>query len=550
MDSILNSAIQFRRLMDEIPDKIPPIGYSESHYPEFEDIEDEVMTLKEEEKEQEEEKQKEEEARYKKTKKESKKKKRKKEELSERELQEKKELEHAVNIITRVGLFKNFTTSLSQCYEVQNKSWEAEAVYINDDFRICIKDKQYDVSEFGELLPMLLEEFPNSNYGDLKTLETCSDVKVRQGCDLVCDKDVTFKNDYRIKSQIQQIFQDKMEIKQEIEVRPYKVNVYGPGGHFKPHKDTPSSGFLGTAVLVLYDSSDAYLKIRGENTPKTVQDLPPLSTKNQPFLPKITPWFKEKSRYNQDKNQNYNKNHHVLVVFYADTIHEVTQLQQGYRCTLTFEIYQKANINQMIYQEVNNATTIEHLVSLAKSTSKHTFGILLRSRYVLESTPAWNRIDAALLNLCHHLCSKEWKYEIAPVLVYVKGSYGYDSTENQFLQILNEFETYIYPCSDQELLPLSKGEHYNWEQSKWSTFFESEKDFRQVPFWSFPEKKIKQNHGFVIHEEEGAEYTGNESRPYCYDSLYLYYAVLFQYTPQEEEEEEEDLQPFKKQKQF
>ena len=47
----------------------------------------------------------------------------------------------------------------------------------------------------------------------------------------------------------------------KVRVEPYKINVYGPGGHFKPHQDTPAKDLVGTVLLGLGDTSDGNMRL-------------------------------------------------------------------------------------------------------------------------------------------------------------------------------------------------------------------------------------------------------------------------------------------------
>ncbi|KDQ55549.1 hypothetical protein JAAARDRAFT_195404 [Jaapia argillacea MUCL 33604] len=47
-------------------------------------------------------------------------------------------------------------------------------------------------------------------------------------------------------------------------VEPYKIHLYAPGGHFRPHRDTPSTNLVGTFLLGLGDSTHSrYLNVDG-----------------------------------------------------------------------------------------------------------------------------------------------------------------------------------------------------------------------------------------------------------------------------------------------
>jgi hypothetical protein len=37
----------------------------------------------------------------------------------------------------------------------------------------------------------------------------------------------------------------------KVKAVPYKINIYGPGGRFVAHKDTPQSGLVGSTSALL-----------------------------------------------------------------------------------------------------------------------------------------------------------------------------------------------------------------------------------------------------------------------------------------------------------
>ncbi len=97
----------------------------------------------------------------------------------------------------------------------------------------------------------------------------------------------------------------------QVRAEPYKLVIYGPGGFFKLHQDTPEKNLVGTALLRLCDTSDGEL---------VVYPPPYLSLKlQQPFQ-----WG------HQAEN---------LCMFYPDLSHEFKTISHGYRVILAFKIF-------------------------------------------------------------------------------------------------------------------------------------------------------------------------------------------------------------------
>lgn len=97
-----------------------------------------------------------------------------------------------------------------------------------------------------------------------------------------------------------------------VRLRFYKINVYGPGGKFQRHKDTPREGVLGTVVVIAdqsvsaFEGGDLWLHSPGYSDPVCAgQD-------DEGFL--------------------------TFAAFYSDVVHEVEEVASGTRISLTFDV--------------------------------------------------------------------------------------------------------------------------------------------------------------------------------------------------------------------
>jgi len=102
-------------------------------------------------------------------------------------------------------------------------------------------------------------------------------------------------------------------ISHSIELIPYKLNIYGPGGFFKPHVDTPTNAekMIGTLVLCLP------CKFKGGELVLTHKS----STQTFDF-----------SQLSVDTSKIQ------WAAFYSDCVHEVKPTKEGFRVTLTYSI--------------------------------------------------------------------------------------------------------------------------------------------------------------------------------------------------------------------
>ncbi|KAF5332447.1 hypothetical protein D9611_005223 [Ephemerocybe angulata] len=105
----------------------------------------------------------------------------------------------------------------------------------------------------------------------------------------------------------------------KIDAQLYKLNVYGPGSHFKSHLDTPRSDkMFGSLVIILPTiHSGGDLTLRFKETSWTFESSKLLSSKGSPEAPPSLAW----------------------VAFYSDIEHEVSVVESGYRVSLTYNLY-------------------------------------------------------------------------------------------------------------------------------------------------------------------------------------------------------------------
>ncbi|KAF8834700.1 hypothetical protein BDN67DRAFT_1072631 [Paxillus ammoniavirescens] len=104
--------------------------------------------------------------------------------------------------------------------------------------------------------------------------------------------------------------------KRPINLELYKLNVYGKGSFFKPHKDTPRSERMFGSLVVIFparhEGGDFILRHGGEEwklesaqTISTAAQSPPIG----------------------------------FIAFFSDVEHEVMEVTSGYRVTLTYNLY-------------------------------------------------------------------------------------------------------------------------------------------------------------------------------------------------------------------
>ncbi|XP_055334293.1 uncharacterized protein LOC129585582 [Paramacrobiotus metropolitanus] len=95
----------------------------------------------------------------------------------------------------------------------------------------------------------------------------------------------------------------------------HKLNVYGSGGFFKAHKDTPRGAYMFGSLVVVFPTkhTGGELKLRHGGKEWTFDSAKELAAATEPSI--------------------------GYIAFFSDVEHEVTVVQSGYRVTLTFNLY-------------------------------------------------------------------------------------------------------------------------------------------------------------------------------------------------------------------
>jgi len=161
-----------------------------------------------------------------------------------------------------------------------------------------------------DLIEKLWKHAPASGFGDVKNLTTKIDLSVRNARELTADQ---FDVDPSVCDELARAWSTCM-FPRRVKVVPYKINVYGPGGKFNNHLDTPQLGLVGTALVGLHDSTDI-----GAG----------LSLNHGAF--------------------NWRANRGDLLLMYPDVPHEVLEVTSGYRATIAFKIM--ADVSVMTHDE-------------------------------------------------------------------------------------------------------------------------------------------------------------------------------------------------------
>ena len=106
-----------------------------------------------------------------------------------------------------------------------------------------------------------------------------------------------------------------------VRATPHKIHIYGPGGQFKPHMDTPEQNLVGTFLVGLGDTTEPgkHLVLGG--------------------------------------SAHYGSPACRWVAFYPDIPHEVTPIKSGYRAVIAFKIFRLGSALGMPLTGVSETVT-------------------------------------------------------------------------------------------------------------------------------------------------------------------------------------------------
>ncbi|KAI0315178.1 hypothetical protein OF83DRAFT_1062567, partial [Amylostereum chailletii] len=250
-----------------------------------------------------------------------------------------------------------------------------------------------------------------------------------------------------------------------VRVEPYKIHVYGPEGHFKTHRDTPELGLVGTFLLGLGDSTEE------ENLR--------VDTKEHPAF--AGHW----------------------VAFYPDVPHRVLEvLGYGYRAVIAFKIFREDDADS---DELSQDEELVREVRQVVKKIKAPFGLLMERKYCM-GTQKLSGFDAVLQE-CFAKKDKVEVHLLPVVIVWKARMYG-----DKSMSRMNTAKATVYPFTS---------EHVDCLNNPGLAWL---KDLEDVKFYAMDVKDATVM--WDKKQQEEAEYTGNESRPYSEDSIYLSYALI------------------------
>ena len=327
--------------------------------------------------------------------------------------------------------------------------------------------------QIDPLLPSWFEHAAVSGYGDMQSLETKVDSEVRNAREIPASE---FEVKPEFLGQIQKLWGNHF-LPRNVRAEPYKIHLYGPGGHFKSHRDTPETGLVGTFLVGLGDTSSTsagHFRI-GDKTLRAER----------------CSW----------------------VAFHPDIPHEITKLVDGYRAVVAFKIFRMAD------DEPDVLPALEARVKRILDQIPVPFGLFTTHQYSIGTT-SLNGFDALLL--AYARSRNDTKAHMLPVVTEFYGEAFDDDLDPREYE--NQATSYVYPFTQAHVdILLKKNVARAKKEVRWL------RGLSETPFYTWNIRASLE--AWKEDHPNGSGYIGNEADSSREDSIYLSYAILFLPSP-------------------
>ncbi|THU78481.1 hypothetical protein K435DRAFT_973513 [Dendrothele bispora CBS 962.96] len=317
-----------------------------------------------------------------------------------------------------------------------------------------------------------------SGYGDLREHSTKFDDEVRSAREVSAEN---FHVDSAFLREVENHWKNHF-YPTNVRAEPYKIHMYGEGGKFEEHRDTPQAGLVGTFLVGLGD----------------------------------TTW----SRHLVVDGNECDASEGSWVAFYPDVPHEVTRIRRGYRAVLALKIFR--DDTQVPFNDELSSARDPMLTAAANQLVTNLelpYGFILDRKYCLGTTKL-SGIDAIVYSRARKL-PHILHPVIIPILIRTRYFQGYHRTKDGHDDVQQTI-TYVEPFTS-ELIHAQRDSplYQRWETLKEIPFYDLRAPLEEKYSYS-PE------HSSVVWSSSSEEinYLGNESDGERGDGIYMSYAVL------------------------
>ncbi|KAK7683357.1 hypothetical protein QCA50_013619 [Cerrena zonata] len=316
-------------------------------------------------------------------------------------------------------------------------------------------------------LARIFEHAAISGFGNVHTQETEFDPNVRNAREIPASE---FSVDPKLIAEIEKCW-GSFFLPANIRAVPYKIHLYGPGGQFRSHKDTPEKDLIGTFLYGLGDTTEPpdRFEIAGEHL---------------------------SARYGSG------------VVFYTDVPHAVNAIEKGFRAVIAFKIFHREKTTKAVTKD-SVCDKLKLAIRKSLVALKPPFAIGLRHEYHLD-VKQHSSFDHMLVEVARSLPD----VDVHVIPVFVQNSCATNADEPE----ANRVWAMVYPLTETHLdfilgdkLALERDPSIQWLKNLGG----------EIPLFRMGIYDL-----WSLQHTEGPGYTGNESRNWDQYSIYMHYAMV------------------------
>ncbi|KAH9857509.1 hypothetical protein C2E23DRAFT_804570 [Lenzites betulinus] len=280
-----------------------------------------------------------------------------------------------------------------------------------------------------------------------------------------------------------------------VRAEPYKIHLYGPGDHFKLHRDTPQNDLVGTFLVGLGQSSTTYGGLVVDGTKMSAY---PAS------------WC----------------------AFYPDVPHRVQAVGGGHRAVIAFKLFRVQVARAAL--ETEQTAEIRAKVAQIIGEVEAPYGVLLSHKYSLM-TRHFNGFDAILVDAIQAEAHRLGPISLhrLPVVVTTGTAWGTRSDHpDEYYEMCCRTRVYALTSGHIDIFATLGEDAYDRKFTHTACGCPWLEGVKSVPFYTvdLSDSTLFQ---YKKSEEETCNYVGNEAQAWRADSVYLSFALLVLPKPSE-----------------
>ncbi|KAH9856771.1 hypothetical protein C2E23DRAFT_809049 [Lenzites betulinus] len=332
--------------------------------------------------------------------------------------------------------------------------------------------------ELNQRLRQWHDSAQTSGYGDVREQVTKIDESVRTAREIGTSE---FVVEAELLRRIERIWTEHFVPSSGVRAEAYKIHLYGPGGHFKMHRDTPQHDLAGTFLIGLGDTaSSGGLVVDG----KAMEARP-------------GSWC----------------------AFYPDVPHYVKELaENGYRASIAFKIFRVPTPLGFKPRESDKTQEVRLRIAAVVAEVEAPFGLLLEHKYSL-GTNEFSGFDAIIVDAIRsRFPAPGFEVRHIPVVVEESATWG-DEDEDETFSMACDTTVYPFTNGHIDFLNGDVPEKDILDGCEWL------EGVKNVPFYS-ADLSDRTMFPYKQEEVETVNHTGNEAQAWRADSVYLSYALM------------------------